>query len=416
MSHIGIFSPAAPGHIYPMSCLGRTLQARGHRITYFHLADCEEAVRRAGLDFRLYGERDFPAGTLPSVHAGLGELDGSAAMRFAVRWFAREAAVALRELPRAMREERIDQALVDQTSPGAIAAAEHCRVPYVVVSNAMVLNHEAAVPPFFTHWNYSTSPMALLRNRLAYAALERITAPVLDCVNRQRREWKLPEFRPSRPYPLRYPHIAQQPACFDFPRRDLPGTFHYTGPFHDSRVRPAAEFPWERLTGRPLIYASMGTLQNRLRHVFHAIAAACQGLDADLVISLGGGGLPQQFGTLPGDPIVVEFAPQLELLASAALTITHAGLNTALETLAAGVPAVAIPVGNDQPGVAARLKYVGAGEFLPVRQVRPDALRPIVERVYTEPQYRERARALRDQIRAADGLRRAAEIVETAVV
>ena len=44
----------------------------------------------------------------------------------------------------------------------------------------------------------------------------------------------------------------------------MPANFHYTGPFHDVRVRPPAPFPWERLTGRPLIYASMGTLQNRL--------------------------------------------------------------------------------------------------------------------------------------------------------
>jgi UDP:flavonoid glycosyltransferase YjiC (YdhE family) len=65
-------------------------------------------------------------------------------------------------------------------------------------------------------------------------------------------------------------------------------------------------------------------------------------------------------------PIVVPFAPQLELLAKASLTITHAGMNTALETLAYAVPAVAIPVGNDQPGVAARLKWSGARAFLPL--------------------------------------------------
>ncbi|MGA7216366.1 MAG: hypothetical protein WBX20_19355, partial [Terrimicrobiaceae bacterium] len=37
-----------------------------------------------------------------------------------------------------------------------------------------------------------------------------------------------------------------------------------------------------------------------------------------------------------GSPIVVPFAPQLELLRRAALTITHAGLNTALESLNQG--------------------------------------------------------------------------------
>jgi len=39
-------------------------------------------------------------------------------------------------------------------------------------------------------------------------------------------------------------------------------------------------------------------------------------------------------------PLVVEYAPQLELLAKARLTITHAGLNTVLDSLSNGVPLV----------------------------------------------------------------------------
>jgi len=38
-------------------------------------------------------------------------------------------------------------------------------------------------------------------------------------------------------------------------------------------------------------------------------------------------------GSGPGSPLVVEYAPQLELLAKARLTITHAGLNTVLDSL-----------------------------------------------------------------------------------
>ena len=57
MKHIGIFSPPAPGHVNPMSCLGRELQYRGHRVTYFQLRDNEEAIRRTGLDFAPIAER-----------------------------------------------------------------------------------------------------------------------------------------------------------------------------------------------------------------------------------------------------------------------------------------------------------------------------------------------------------------------
>jgi zeaxanthin glucosyltransferase len=42
-------------------------------------------------------------------------------------------------------------------------------------------------------------------------------------------------------------------------------------------------------------------------------------------------------------------------LKQTSVCITHAGLNTVLEPLAQGVPQLAIPVGADQPGVAARI-------------------------------------------------------------
>lgn len=118
-----------------------------------------------------------------------------------------------------------------------------------------------------------------------------------------------------------------------------------------------ADFPWHQLNGKPLIYASLGTIQNQQLDLFARIAEACSHLDAQLVIALGGGSNPNALPSLPGHPLVVGFAPQLALLQRAALTITHAGLNTVLESLRCGVPMVAIPIANDQPGVAARVAW-----------------------------------------------------------
>jgi UDP:flavonoid glycosyltransferase YjiC (YdhE family) len=54
--------------------------------------------------------------------------------------------------------------------------------------------------------------------------------------------------------------ITQTPKEFDFPGIPWPAQFHYAGPFHDDIGRGPVPFPWEHLTGKPLIYASMGTL------------------------------------------------------------------------------------------------------------------------------------------------------------
>jgi len=131
-----------------------------------------------------------------------------------------------------------------------------------------------------------------------------------------------------------------------------------------------------------------------------------------LVLSLGGGMEPERLGQLQGNPVVVKYAPQLELVKRAAAIITHAGLNTVLETLAEGVPMVAMPQGNDQPGVAARVAASGAGVVLTRRKATVANVRKAVRLVLEDRRYREAARRLQAEINAVDGLARAADVIE----
>src|SRR5262249_52818632 len=117
---------------------------------------------------------------------------------------------------------------------------------------------------------------------------------------------------------------------------------------------------------------------------------------------------------LPGDPIVVGYAPQLDLIRHSALTISHGGLNTVLESLAWGVPMVVLPVTYDQPGVGARVEWAGVGRSIPVARLTLERLRVAVRIVLGDPAYRARAGLLRSSIEAADGLNRAADLIESA--
>ena len=163
--------------------------------------------------------------------------------------------------------------------------------------------------------------------------------------------------------------VAQLPVALELPGRGLPPGFHHTGPWTDPEARAPVDFPWSRLDrSRPLVYVSMGTLQNGILRTFRIIAEACAGSDLQLVISLGGGQDPALLGDLPGDPIVVGYAPQLELIRRRRLTISHGGLNTALESLAGasrGRPAGGLrPAGGRGPG-----RVVGRGPVDPGRAV-----------------------------------------------
>lgn len=140
----------------------------------------------------------------------------------------------------------------------------------------------------------------------------------------------LPLYTHPNDYYSKLAQISQQPAQFEFPRQNLPPHFHFTCPYHNPGSRKPVPFPFQKLTGQRLIYASMGTIQNRLLEVFQTIAAACEELDAQLILSLGGSTTPESLPKFPGNSIVVGYAPQLELLQKATLTITHAGMNTTL--------------------------------------------------------------------------------------
>jgi MGT family glycosyltransferase len=171
-------------------------------------------------------------------------------------------------------------------------------------------------------------------------------------------------------------------------------------------------FPWEKLNGRPLIYASVGTLQTGKSWMLRCFAEACCKLDVQLVMAHGGALDQAAASPLPGDPIVVPFAPQRELLAHAALAVSHAGLNTVLDALSFGVPVVAVPIAFEQPAIASRLARCGAGYVIPMARLDAKRLREAIVRVLKNVGYRERAEAVQESINQAGGVERAARLIE----
>ena len=144
------------------------------------------------------------------------------------------------------------------------------------------------------------------------------------------------------------------------------------------------------------------------------IVDAASGADRQLVLSIGQHVDASHIGPMPSNSIVVNQAPQLDVLKKATLCITHAGLNTVLESLAQGVPLVAIPVANDQPGVAARIAHTQMGVFKPFTRVTTERLRAMVDTVFSDPTYRTNAVRMQKAIQQTDGLRLAADLVEQA--
>ncbi|MBV9759126.1 MAG: MGT family glycosyltransferase [Acidobacteriaceae bacterium] len=410
MANIAIVCPPLPGHLNPMFTLGRALVKRGHRAYVFTIPALAANVRSQGLDFEAVGAVGGDA--LAESIREMGGKRGLSSLRYAVGRARQLTQLLCEELPERFRAAGIELALVDQNEPAGGSVAEYLGLPFVNVCPSLPLNREPDIPPPFVPWTFRPGVWGRLRNRIGYGLSDWLIRPINGTLNRYRRGWGLrPISAPDDTFSRRA-QLCQMARELDFPRRALPQSFHYLGPFCDAGgPGGGAAFPFERLNGKPLIYASLGTLQARDSRHFHTIAEACAGLEAQLVIATGGegGDLPQG---LAGEPVVVRYAPQLDLLARASLTITHAGLNTVMQSLLFGVPMVALPITHDQPAIAARMAHAGAGETIPIGRATSANLRAAVQRVMREPGYRTRAESLRDSVKAAGGVERAAAIVE----
>jgi zeaxanthin glucosyltransferase len=153
----------------------------------------------------------------------------------------------------------------------------------------------------------------------------------------------------------------------------------------------------------------------RLIGCFDFVAALAKHKDLQLVLSVGDQVDPQEIRPFPTNAIVVRRAPQLELLKQAAVCITHPGLNTVLESLAQGVPQIAIPITYDQPGVA-RIAHHKTGLVTSVDKLSADGLASIINEVLTNPIYRQNSRKLQKAIAQADGLAVAVDLIEESLL
>ena len=75
---------------------------------------------------------------------------------------------------------------------------------------------------------------------------------------------------------------------------------------------------------------------------------------------------------------------------------------------------VVLPVTYDQPGVGARVEWSGVGRSIPVGRLTVGRLREAVRLVLGHSFYRVRASRMQSRIEAADGLNRAADLIEGA--
>jgi zeaxanthin glucosyltransferase len=289
-------------------------------------------------------------------------------------------------------------------------------MPYAVLSNALHFDYSGYTPLCVYDYAHDNTPEAINRNRQGVSKFtQMLMRSNAELIGQAESAGIKPNWQDPSSLFLDRPWITQCPREFDFESSHWPKQFHYAGPFHDGKGRLDFPFPWDQLTGEPIVYASMGTVQVGDPDVFSLIAAATskhKGLQ--LVLAIGNLLRPEQIGPVPKNAIVVNNAPQLELLKKASVCITHAGFNTVLEALTQGVPQIAIPVTNDQPGVAARVADKKTGKTTSLDGLDASNLSTLLDEVLNNPLYRDNSRSIQKATAKKNGLSVAADLLEQA--
>jgi MGT family glycosyltransferase len=132
--------------------------------------------------------------------------------------------------------------------------------------------------------------------------------------------------------------------------------YKFVGPSMASRA-DALDFPWDQVR-QPMVYVSLGTLFNADAGFYRDCFRAFDGLDFQVILSVGANVPPESLGPPPGNFIVRRYVPQLNVLERAAAFVTHGGMNSVCESLYHGVPMAVVPQMSEQAIIGRRVEEV----------------------------------------------------------
>jgi MGT family glycosyltransferase len=161
--------------------------------------------------------------------------------------------------------------------------------------------------------------------------------------------------------------------------------------------------------GRPIVYVSLGSLGSADVELMQRLVDCLSRTPYSFIVSKG----PQhQEFELADNMWGAEFLPQPHVIPLCDAVITHGGNNTTTECLHFGKPMVVLPLFWDQYDNAQRVDELGFGVRLDTYRFTDAQMSDALARVTGDGDVRRRVAAAGDRVRAGDGVRHAADLLE----
>ena len=416
MAHFTIIAPPFTSHIRALVALAGGLLDKGHRISWVHQADVQPLIGDRRIAFHAVGAQSNPVGSLARTVARAANPGGPLGLYRVIADVAASTDMLCREGPALLRALGTDVVIADQMEAAGGLVASGLGIPFISVACALPVNRELRLPLPVMPWRYAVDARSEQLNEGSARVYDWLMQPHARVIARHAQAFGIDAHATLADCLSPLAQISQATASFDFPRTGLPAHFHAVGPLRPPlQQEPALNLPTD--DAKPFVFASLGTLQGGRFALFKRIARACRALDAQLLLAHCDCLNAVQAEALrrAGATWVTGFAPQRAALARADVVISHAGLNTVLDALAAGKPVLALPIAFDQPGVAARLVHAGAGLRLLPALASAERIERSLRRLLGEPAFAQRARVLGADVAVSGGVLKAVEIIEAAL-
>lgn len=383
--HFLLVTLGSAGDVHPFIGLGRTLQARGHRVSLLTCGYFADSIQRSGLEFIEVVTREEYLATIndPALWHPL------KATKFVMQ------KAVLPMIPvvydRIMERYEAGRTVVAAStlSLGARIADEVHGVPTATIHLQPAVIRSAVAPPKLPGMlTPSWAPPWLIRSQ-NWLADKLVVNPLMDAgFNGFRKKVGLPpEPRLFENY-LHSPRltIGMWPEWFAPPQADWPRSARLTGfPLYDEHDLTTLDEGLRQFldAGSPPIAFTPGSAMKHGDDFFAAAAEACRRLNRrGLLLTGHSEQLPK---SLPSGVRHVDFAPFTHLLPRCAALVHHGGIGTMAQALAAGIPHIIMPLAHDQFDNAARIERLGVGVTLPPKRFTADRLTTAMQALLDSP-------------------------------
>jgi MGT family glycosyltransferase len=148
--------------------------------------------------------------------------------------------------------------------------------------------------------------------------------------------------------------------------------------------------------------------------LLQAAARGLANLPMEVIMTTGGTRDPSELGmgALAPNVRIEPWIAHTELFPHTDVVITTGGAGTILTALEAGIPLLIVPTEWDKADNAQRVVEAGAALRISPGRCSPKRLRAAVERLLSDPNYRENAKGLAQILKGLNGPRKAAELIE----